>query len=136
MVIGPIFCYNKNMSTILLGTIFIVVVLVGFYLAYLYGHKTKKFRWSEYIAIIIWPILCVFVMAYLIDVRILAMFILSCCAGFVLEYIVGLAYHKVLNKRLWEYKRLSINGYTSLLTIPIWGVAGVLFWFLGKMIGL
>ena len=121
---------------IILGIIFIAVVLIGFYLAYLYGRKTRKFRWSEYIAIIIWPILCVFAMAYFLNVKVLAMFVISAFVGFILEYILGLTYHKVLNKRLWKYKRLSVRGYTSYLVIPIWGIAGVVFWFLAKMIGL
>lgn len=124
------------MNLIVLGIIFISVSLAGFYLAYLYGRKTKRFRWSEYVAIIIWPIICVFVMAYLIDIRILVLFIISCGVGFLLEYILGLTYHKTLNKKLWEYKRLSVHGYSSILSIPVWGIAGVVFWFLGQMIGL
>ncbi|MCX6720319.1 MAG: hypothetical protein NTW11_00750 [Candidatus Staskawiczbacteria bacterium] len=120
----------------LLGAIFILITLAGFYLAYLYGRKTKKFRWSEYVAIVIWPILAIIVLSIIVDIKIFSLFIISCAVGFILEYIVGLAYHKTLNKRLWEYKRLSVNGYTSLLTIPIWGVAGCVFWFIGKMVGL
>jgi len=124
------------MSLIVWGTIFISIVLMGFYLAYVYGHKTRKFRWSEYIAIIIWPVLCVILMAIFIDIKVLVMFLISSGIGFILEYILGFTYHRVLNKRLWKYKRLSVGGYTSLLTIPIWGVAGVVFWLLSKMIGL
>lgn len=119
-----------------LGAIFILITLLGFYLAYLYGRKTKRFRWSEYIAIIILPIILVIVLAIIVDSRILSLFVVSCAVGFFLEYLVGLVYHKTLNRRLWEYKRLSINGYSSLLSIPIWGVAGCVFWFIGKMLGL
>jgi len=121
---------------ILLGVIFLFVTLAGFYLAYLYGRKTKRFRWSEYMAILIWPILFVIALAYFIDVRILSLFLLSSFVGFVLEYVVGFTYHKTLNEKLWHYERLSIGGYTSLLSIPIWGVAGVIFYFLSKMLGL
>ena len=120
----------------LLGFIFIVLTLIGFYLAYLYGHKTKRFRWSEYISIIILPMLFIMALTYFVDVRILSLFLISCAVGFVLEYLVGFVYHKVLNQRLWTYSRLSINGYTSLLSIPVWGIAGVIFWFLSKMVGL
>ncbi len=124
------------MNLIVWGIIFMSITLAGFYLAYVYGRKTKKFKWSEYVSIIIWPLLCIILMTIFIDIRALVMFIVSCGVGFILEYILGLTYHKVLNKKLWEYKRLSVYGYTSLLTIPVWGVAGVVFWFLGKMIGL
>ena len=120
----------------ILGFILIIICFIGFYLAYLYGHKTKRFRWSEYIAITIWPLLAILVLAFFINIKILLLFVISSFIGFVLEYLAGLIYHKTLNKKLWEYKRLSLKGYTSLLTIPIWGFMGVLFWFLAKMIGL
>jgi uncharacterized membrane protein len=120
----------------LLGAIFLSICLIGFYLAYLYGRKTKRFRWSEYMAILIWPVLFVVAFAYFFNVMIFILFLISSFVGFVLEYVVGLTYHKTLNRRLWNYGRLSIGGYTSLLSIPIWGVAGVIFWFLGKMVGL
>lgn len=64
------------------------------------------------------------------------MFIASAIVGSVAEGFVGFVYDKVLNKRLWTYNRLSIKGYTSLLSIPIWGIAGILFWFISKFIGL
>lgn len=120
----------------ILGTIIIVLDLLGFYLAYLYGRKTKNFHWNEYIAIITLPLIGVFVFAYLVDIKILVLFVISSFAGFIFEYILGFAYHKTLNKRLWTYNRLSINGYTSLLSIPFWGTAGVAFWFFSKIIGL
>jgi len=110
--------------------------LLGFYLAYLYGRKTKNFRWREYLAIVAVPLGCVFAAAYLIDLKIINLFLVSCFIGFALEYLLGLAYHKTLNKRLWEYKRLSVHGYTSLLSIPFWGVGGVSFWFIAKILGL
>ncbi len=121
---------------IFLGSIIIIFDFIGLYLAYLYGRKTKIFRWSEYFAIILFPIIGVLAFAYLIDSKILALFLVSACFGFVLEYILGFVYHKTLNKKLWEYKRLSVGGYTSLLSIPMWGIGGCLFWFLSKMVGL
>src|SRR3989344_5915283 len=125
------------MDTILvLGAIFVAITLISFYIAYLYGRKTKRFRWREYIAIVIWPIVAVAGFAYFIDTKVLSLFVTSAVFGFVLEYILGLTYHKALNKRLWSYDRLSVGGYTSLLTLPIWGIAGVVFWFLSKMVGL
>jgi uncharacterized membrane protein len=121
---------------IFLGILFIVINLLGFYLAYLYGRKTKQFRRRGYIAIIILPIMSVIALAYFIDFKILYLFIASLFVGFGLEYLLGLTYHKTLNEKLWEYKRLSVNGYSSLLSIPIWGIAGVIFWFISKLVGL
>ncbi|MBI2514748.1 hypothetical protein HYV91_00960 [Candidatus Wolfebacteria bacterium] len=118
------------------GFIFITLTLGGFYLAYRYGKNTKKIRWNEYLALIIIPILAVLTLSYLFNERILALFLISAFVGTLLEYLIGLAYHKTLNQRLFTYNRLSMGGYTSLLSIPIWGVAGVMFWFISKMVGL
>ncbi|MBI4709185.1 MAG: hypothetical protein HY764_03220 [Candidatus Portnoybacteria bacterium] len=120
----------------ILGLVFLSVSLLGFYLAYLYGRRTKKFRWSEYIAIIITPFIFVLALAYFVDIKILGLFAISAVVGFSLEYLCGLTYHKTLNRRLWRYERFSVGGYTSLLTIPMWGISGVIFWFLGKLIGI
>lgn len=64
------------------------------------------------------------------------MFGYSAAIGFLTEGILGFVYHKVLNKRLWEYEKLDIWGYTSLLSILLWGVGGVVFWFVSKFAGL
>jgi hypothetical protein len=121
---------------ILWGTIFILVTFLGFWLAYLYGRKTKNFRWSEYLALMAMPIIFIILFSYFIEIKVLSLFVVSSFMGFVLEYIIGFAYHKTLNRRLWIYKRFSIGGYTSLLSIPVWGAAGVIFWFISKFVGL
>ena len=119
-----------------LGFSFITICFLGFYLAYLYGKKTNNFRWSEYIAIIITPIAFIIFLTFYYDFAILKMFVVSAVVGFLAEGFIGFVYDKVLNKRLWTYNRFSIKGYTSFLSIPLWGVGGVVFWFIGKLIGL
>ena len=124
------------MNINLLAFVFLVVCFLGFYLAYLYGHKTRRFRWREYFALIFLPIGCVVYLAISVNILILNMFLVSAFVGFLLEYIIGLAYHKSLNKRLWKYHKFSVDGYTSLLSIPIWGIGGVVFWLISEMLGL
>lgn len=123
-------------NLILLGIVYFLVTFVGFFLAYLYGRKTRQFRWSEYVAIIIWPLLFVIILAYYVETKILVLFMVSAFVGFILEYVLGFVYHKTLNRRLWHYDKFSVGGYTSWLAIPIWGIAGVIFWFLAKIVGL
>lgn len=124
------------MKITLLWYIFLTLSFLGFYLAYLYGRETTQFRWSEYIAMIITPILFIVFLIIYYDFAILKMFIASSIIGFVGEGIAGFVYDKVLNRRLWTYNRLSIKGYTSFLSIPLWGIAGVIFWFISKLVGL
>lgn len=123
-------------NTIFLGIFFIFITLVGFYSAYLYGRRTKQFLWREYWAIVIWPLLSVLAFAYFVDVKIIILFLVSCLVGFLFEYLTGLTYYLTLSKRLWVYSRLSIGGHTSLLSIPLWGIAGVLFWYISVFVGL
>ena len=107
------------------------------YLAYLYGHKIKRFRWSEYIILLVVPVIGCLGLSYVYGIKIIYLFALSAIVGFTLEYSLGFAYHKTLNKHLWYYNRLSVgDGYTSLLTFPMWGVAGVVFWLLSQGIGI
>jgi uncharacterized membrane protein len=119
-----------------LGGIFWIVFCLGLLSAYWYGRYTKKFRWSEYVALFIAPFLLLLIYAWYIDTKILEMFLVSAITGFILEYILGWVYHKVMNRRLWYYSKFSLNGYTSLLSIPLWGIAGVLFWFLSVLVWL
>lgn len=110
--------------------------LLGMYFSILYGRKTKAFRWSEYIALVSVPVVCSLGLAYFFGPNVIALFIKSAIIGLILEYCLGSAYHKTLNKRLWTYERFNLGGYTSWLTIPMWGVAGVIFWLISKSVGL
>lgn len=123
-------------TIVLLSSIFIVVSLVGFLLAYLYGRKTTQFRWREYLAMIGAPLLFILYLIFYFDRRILLIFLVSATIGFVAEWTVSYVYEKVLGKKLWTYNQLSINGHTSILSIPLWGIAGVVFWFISKLVGL
>lgn len=113
-----------------------IVSIGGFVGAYLFGRKTKNFRWSEYIALLAAPVFGSLSLSYFYGVKIIYLFLISSVVGFILEYSVGLAYHKTLNKRLWTYDRYSVGGYTSFLTFPMWGVVGIIFWLISRYIGI
>jgi len=125
---------SNNFTLILL--VFGTLSLIGFYLSYLYGRKTKKFKWSEYIALLSVPVLCSFGLTYFFGEKIIILFIKSMIIGFILEFGLGYSYHKILNKRLWVYDTSILGGYTNWLTLPMWGVAGILFWLISKSVGL
>lgn len=110
--------------------------IIGMYLAYLYGRKTKRFRWSEYVALLAAPVLGSLGLSYFYGIKIIYFFVESSIIGFIFEYGIGRAYHMTLNKRLWTYGKYSVEGYTSLLTFPLWGVGGIVFWLLAKTLGL
>lgn len=123
-------------NPLMISAIAFLIVVAGFYLSYLYGRKTKEFHWSEYVALMSGPLLAVFFVGYLVGVKVLYLFLLSMGVGFILEYVLGLAYHKILNRRLWTYKKYNLGGYTSYLTLPMWGVAGIVFYLIILTVGL
>ena len=82
------------------------------------------------------PVICSLSLSYFFGSKIVLLFVKSAIIGIVLEYGLGIVYHKTLNRRLWSYDKFSLGGYTSWLTIPMWGVAGVIFWLIGKTVGL
>ncbi len=124
------------MSPLFIILCFALASAAGFYGAYLYGRRTKTFHWSEYIALMAGPLLGCLVLATFYGMAMVYLFIASSVVGFVLEYGTGLMYHKTLNRRLWTYGKYSVGGYTSLLTFPMWGVTGVVFWLLSRSVGL
>jgi len=59
-------------------------------------------------------------------------FLIFAGVGTALEWLVGFSFHMVMGQRLWTYYKYNINTYTSLLSIPLWGIAGVFFYLLVK----
>jgi len=124
------------MLTELYPVFLLVGSVIAIYLAYLYGRKTKKFRWREYFALFCVPVLGSLSLSFFYGIKILYFFVVCGIVGFALEYIIGLAYYKTLNRRLWTYGKYSVEGYTSFLTLPLWGTAGIIFWMLARTMGL
>jgi uncharacterized membrane protein len=83
------------------------------------------------------PVILSLGLSLLYGLKILDLFLKSAIIGFLLEYVSGYSYHKTLNRQLWKYDRFAVGGgYTSWLTLPMWGVAGIIFWLLSKSVGL
>lgn len=64
---------------------------------------------------------------------VLQVYLVFALVGTFLEWIIGFMYRQIVGEKLWSYHRYAIAEYTSFLSIPIWGLAGVLFWVLAQM---
>lgn len=64
------------------------------------------------------------------------LFLYSAVIGTLLEGLMGAAIHKIFGVRLWTYHHGSIGNFTSLYSLPYWGAAGIIFGFIGKVIGI
>lgn len=65
-----------------------------------------------------------------------ALFAVSALVGTILEGVLGAFLRKVFSVKIWTYKKGSLGNFTSLYAIPYWGAAGLVFAFLGKLLGL
>ncbi len=121
--------------------IFILMIAVGVVLevvaSRIYSiltHKTLRkvhFSLIRYLFLMISPFSIIWLFSMKLDIPLLHIFIIFSLAGTFLEWLVGYSYHQIVGQRLWTYHRYSLNGYTSILSIPLWGLGGVLFWLLG-----
>ena len=56
----------------------------------------------------------------------LEMFVLSCIAGFIAEFLLGWGIYSFIGTFLWVYPTSPLQT-TSLYVIPLWGLAGTFF---------
>ena len=117
----------------LFSILYLILAKVGAILAYQYGKRTKKFLWREYWVMVSAPILGTIGLTYFFGWTPIKMFILGVIILPALEWSTGHTYHKIIGSRLWFYTRYPLpGGYTSYLTLPIWGSAMVLLWLISK----
>lgn len=95
--------------------------------------KEHRFSFSRYIYLLLFPLLATLVILQRNDTKLLMVFLTFSLFGTFLEWLIGFFYHKIVGQRLWTYHRYSWSGYTSWLSIPLWGLAGVLFWLLARV---
>ncbi len=114
----------------------VITIAISMYGAYLYGKKVRGFHIHKYFLIILFPILGVVGATHFFGKDIIYFYLMSCLLGFILEGLLGWIYHKTLGERFWKYDRYTIGGHTSFLTLPLWGLAGVMFFLLSYFMGL
>lgn len=103
--------------------------------AWIYGKKAEGFHWKELFAFSFFPFVGILWYAIFVEEKILLFFFLSMVIGFVAELILGIFLEQAFGRKWWYYPRLSIAGHTSLLSLPIWGFAGTMFWLIASFIG-
>ena len=114
------------------------VLLVSFasQLEILKTKKIKKYKFSyiRYLMLLIFPLFATYYIYQIHGIKIIYIFISFSMLGIFFEWLVGFSYQMTLGEKLWEYHRLPLIGkYTSLLGIPLWGLAGVMFWLLSMI---
>lgn len=122
-------------------TVLIVTVLVTLgtiSLTWMYGKIQTDFSWKKYCLFMSGPIASVGIWMYFYDYKVGFLFLSGSIIGLLLEFALGFLYQNVFQRNLWIYdsKAYSLLGHTSLLTIPMWGCAAVVFWIIAVTVGL
>jgi hypothetical protein len=115
---------------------FWLINLLGSLIAVWYGKKRQGWYWREYFVMIFWPILGVLVLSYFEGLKILLYFLVCALIGFFLEIRLNVNFEKILGEKFYVYRKLTLKGYSSILTLPFWGAAGTVFLTIAKIFGL
>lgn len=98
-------------------------------------HKTYHFSLARFLGLLFFPLLATGTMLWFTGGQLVMVFLVFSVVGTVLEWTLGFCYQQIVGQRLWTYHRFPISGHTSLLSIPFWGIAGVMFWLLVRVFG-
>ncbi len=91
------------------------------------GKKIRKyhFSWSKSFYLLIPIFLAIGMYILKFGSSLLTVYMVFALVGTFLEWTIGYFYHQIIGQRLWTYHRYDLGGYTSLLSIPLWGLAKV-----------
>ena len=126
------------MTTIHLIISLVVLAFAAFITELIYQSsnraKRKRFSWDRYLIFAAFPLAMSALLIYGLGVSYVIVFVASAVIGTICEWLLGHYYFRIVGEKLWKYKRLNITEYVSLLTLPVWGFAGLLFAFLGQIV--
>lgn len=94
---------------------------------------SSDFSVGKYLFLLSMPVMAIAAIGFNDIARVLMVFLSFAAVGTVLEWLIGFSYHAIMGKRLWTYHHLPVHEYTSYLSIPLWGLAGILFWLLAQV---
>lgn len=115
---------------IILGFSLEILFLKIYYILTKKSYKQIHYSFGKYVYYLTLPVLVALYFIQGHELNFVAIFIGFALLGTLAEWLVGFFYHKILGQRLWTYHRYTISGYTSLLSTPLWGLAGIVFYFL------
>lgn len=123
------------LSMVVVGVGLESVAVKSYYLITKTHYKEHHFSWGKYLFLLSFPLFATGYAIFREGSSLINVFIIFSFVGTLLELLIGLAYHKIVGQRLWTYHKYTLSEYTSLLSIPLWGLAGVLFWLMVKALG-
>jgi uncharacterized membrane protein len=109
-----------------------ILILLTFIILWLFSYffKENKHKKLSILFFTLAPLVFLIFTVNHYGYKLLYIFISFMLLGAMGEFCLGYLYHKIFKRKLWEYKtfKLGKEGYTSYLSIPFWGMAGIMFW--------
>jgi len=115
----------------------LIELIIFFMLEKTLGKPFKtnhKYAFGKYASLMSIPIYGLIALIISGDFGYVQLFFFGAIVGTTSEYLAGRYFHKITGQRIWTYKYLSIQGYTSIFTLPYWGGATIFFVGLAKLL--
>ena len=136
--------YNNAMGQGYIFFVYLLALVIGLLfeisLTKLHHHLSKRgytehrFSIGKYFFLLSFPFVATVSVVPFAGWKFVAILISFSVVGAFLEWLTGWSYHQVVGQKLWTYHRYPIGGgYTSVLTLPLWGLAGGFFWLLAML---
>ena len=111
----------------IMGSLGLEVVLLNGYSKYIQRIKPGYSLW-KYLYFFVAPLLIVLYFIQNTEINFLRVTLGFALVGTAAEWLLGFFYDKIIGQRLWTYHHHPITKYTSWLSIPLWGLAGSIFY--------
>ena len=115
-------------ASIIAGFVLEIVFSKAYYKLTGNPYKTHHYSLGKYIYFLILPIVILVVFLKESQINAVTVFVSFSILGTLAEWLIGFFYHRVVGQRLWTYHKYSITKYTSFLSLPLWGLAGLIFY--------
>jgi uncharacterized membrane protein len=117
------------------GGVVLEAIALETYLYFTKKHLRKNyFFYGRYVFLLTFPLLGTLIVINIEGWPLFKIFLSFMAIGPVFEWLVGFFYYHIVGARLWTYHKLSLWGHTSLLAVPLWGMAGILFYLLTQFL--
>lgn len=96
-------------------------------------YKEHHLTMGKYLFFLLFPMTAFIILLKTEGWTVGQVFITFAILGTLAEWIMGYTYHQIVGQRLWTYHKYSLSHYTSWLSVPLWGLAGVMFFLLARL---
>ena len=115
------------------GGVLFELILFKLFVVVVQPRSSTQSILLKYCYLLSLPLLAVLVVMQRTGIVVLYVFVITSLVGTLFEWLAGFSYKHITGEHLWTYHRYTVSQYTSMLSVPMWGLAGVLLWLLARV---